>query len=340
MMPAQTDTPDKVIDAVTRSAVIDAALDKLQNLYVFPDVAKKMDEAIRLRQKRREYDSVTSGRRFAELLAEHLREVSQDNHLRVNFSANPIPDRPESALSPEDKERLRREMGDTNCAFEKLEHLSGNVGYLKFNAFRPPEICGETAVAAMNFLSNSDALIVDLRENGGGAPAMIAFITSYLFSEPVHLNDIYDRGKDSTHQWWTLPYVPGRRLADKPVYVLTSSLTFSGAEEFCYNLKNLKRATIIGEVTRGGAHPTAWHRIHPHFRISVPFARAINPISKTNWEGKGVEPDVKVKKEIAFETAHKMALELRAPTVTDLRRRELMQNQIDRLKKEITSKTN
>ena len=337
---AQSNQPDLAIDAATRSAVIDGGLAMLKEFYVFPETAQKMDEAIRARQKRGEYNSVTSGRQFADRLTEHLQAVSRDKHLRVGFSAQPLPDRSPGPPSPEQQERARKQMAGINCTFEKIEILPGNIGYLKFNAFMSPSLCGETAAAAMNFLSNSDALIVDLRQNGGGDPAMIAFISTYLFAEPVHLNDLYERKNDVTRQWWTLPYVPGHRLAGKPVYVLTANRTFSGAEEFSYNLKNLKRATIVGEVTGGGAHPVSGHRIDSHFIIGVPFARAINPISKTNWEGVGVEPDVKVKKEIGLETAHKMALEQLVPAVTDARQREAMQKQIDRLTKEIESKNN
>jgi C-terminal processing protease CtpA/Prc len=185
-------------------------------------------------------------------------------------------------------------MERTNCGFQKVERLSGNIGYVKFDEFADADLCGPTVIAAMNFLGNVDAIIFDLRENGGGEPAMIALISSYLFDQPTHLNDLWERRDNSTHQYWTLPYVPGKRLEGKPVYVLTSKATFSGAEEFSYNLKNLKRATIVGETTGGGAHPVSGQRIDDHFQIGVPYARAINPISKSNWEGTGVEPDVKV----------------------------------------------
>lgn len=172
-----------------------------------------------------------------------------------------------------------------------------------------PGICGPTVVAAMNFLGNVDAIIFDLRDNGGGDPKMIALIASYLFDEVTHLNDLYNRKEDSTTQFWTLPYVPGKRLTGKPAFVLTSHGTFSGGEEFTYDLKELKRATVIGETTGGGAHPVSGHRIDDHFMIGVPFARAINPVSKTNWEGTGVEPDVKVPADTALEVARKMAAE-------------------------------
>ena len=161
----------------------------------------------------------------------------------------------------------------------------------------------------MNFLGNTDAIIFDLRDNGGGVSRMVALISTYLFSEPTHLNDVYNPREDSTTQYWTLPYVPGKRLVGKPVFVLTSKRTFSGAEEFAYNLKNLKRATIVGETTGGGAHLVSGHRLDDHFMIGVPVAKAVNPISKTNWEGSGVEPDVKVPAEKALDVAEKMAAE-------------------------------
>src|SRR5438045_8293655 len=159
----------------------------------------------------------------------------------------------------------------------------------------------------MNYLAHVDAIIFDLRENSGGDPRMVEMVSSYLFDKPTHLNDLYNRKEDFTTQYWTLPYVPGATLADKPVFVLTSKSTFSGAEEFAYNLKNLKRATIVGETTGGGAHPVEGHRIDDHFMIGVPFARAVNPISKTNWEGTGVEPDVQVKAAEALDKAEDLA---------------------------------
>jgi hypothetical protein len=298
------------IDAATRNRVIDGAIAQLNESYVFPETAKKMEEALRTRQKRGEYDAITDGNVFAGKLTKDLQEVSHDKHLRVDYDPAKIPDRPaEAAPSPDEIAQYRKEMERMNCGFEKVEHLSGNIGYVKFDMFADPDVCGPTAVAAMNFLGNVDAIIFDLRENGGGDPKMIALISTYLFDKPTHLNDLWERKDNSTHQYWTLPYVPGKRLDTKPVYVLTSKETFSGAEEFSYNLKNLKRATLVGETTGGGAHPVSGHRIDDHFMIGVPFARAINPISKTNWGGTGVEPDVKVLRADALTTAEKLALE-------------------------------
>jgi len=297
---------NRTIDAADRARVIDGAMSALNEFYVFPDIAKKMEEAIRARLGKGEYDSVTDAAQFASLLTQHLREVSHDKHLGVNFSPRVLPNS-DRAPNPEGEAQARTRMERNNCLFVKVERLQPNIGYVKFNGFADPAVCGPTATAAMNFVGNVDAVIFDMRDNGGGDPAMVAYVSSYLFAEPTHLNDLYNRKEDSTSQFWTLPYVPGKRLAGKPVYVLTSKRTFSGAEEFTYNLKMLKRATIVGETTGGGAHPVSGHRIDDHFSIGVPFARAVNPISKTNWEGTGVEPDVKCPADEALDVAKKMA---------------------------------
>lgn len=296
------------IDSATRARVIDGAVASLNEFYVFPETATKMEEALRGRQKKGEYDLVNDSEAFAALLTDHLREVSHDKHLRVNFSPAVLP-KDMLGHTPDPAGRMRSQIERDNCFFERVERMPSNIGYLKFNAFLDPDVCGPTAIAAMNFLGNVDAIVFDLRQNGGGDPKMIALISTYLFDEPTHLNDLYNRKENTTKQFWTLPYVPGKRLTGKPVFVLTSKRTFSGAEEFSYNLKNLKRATIIGETTGGGAHPVSGHRIDDHFMIGVPFARAVNPISKTNWEGSGVEPDVKVPADEALDVAKKMAAE-------------------------------
>jgi C-terminal processing protease CtpA/Prc len=188
-------------------------------------------------------------------------------------------------------------------------------------------------------------VIIDLRQNGGGAPSMVALLCSYLFGpEPVHLNDLYSRPDDSTHQWWTFPHLPGQRLEGRPVYVLTSKRTFSAAEEFTYNLKSLKRATIVGETTGGGAHPGGTQRITEHFAMFVPSGRAINPITKTNWEGTGVTPDVPVAAARALQSAHLAALQkIRANLAqrqkdsqkADPARLDQLQKAIERLENEL-----
>jgi retinol-binding protein 3 len=294
------------VDAATRAEVINGALADLNEFYVSTDVVKQMADAIRARQQRGEYDSITDGDAFAMKLTENLQAVSHDKHLRVDFSPVPLPAEM-SGPDPKAEAEYRKQMERANCGFDKLEILPGNIGYVKFDFFADPKVCASTVIAAMNFLANSDAIIFDLRENGGGDPAMVAFICSFLFEQPTHLNDLWTRKGNSTHQFWTLPYVSGKHLATQPAYVLTSHRTFSGGEEFTYDLQQLKRATIVGEVTGGGAHPVAGHRIDDHFEIGVPFATAINPISHTSWEGTGVAPEVKVSAADALTSAQELA---------------------------------
>jgi len=305
-----SDLTNVTLDAATKARVIDGALAKLNEFYISPELATQMQDAIRARQKKGEFDSVTEGSAFAAILTEDLRDVSHDKHLAVNFSPVPVPEQPAGAApSPEALAEYRKQMERMNCGFESVQILPSNIGYVKFNMFADPDICGPTAIAAMDFLANADAVIFDLRANGGGDPKMIALICTYLFAEPTHLNDLWERKSGTTQQYWTLPYVPGKRLDTKPAYVLTSNQTFSGAEEFTYDLQNLKRATVVGETTGGGAHLVRGERIDAHFMIGVPFAKAINPVSKTNWEGTGVVPDVKVSAADALTTAQKLASE-------------------------------
>lgn len=333
------DEQDLTIDAATRASVIEAALKKLNQRYVFPETAKKMEQAVRERIERKEYDQITSAKVLATTLQTHLQEVSRDKHLRVNYSASKLPPEGEQNRepAPEDLARQLEFLRTVNFGFEKVERLPGNIGYLDLRGFMPARFGAETVVAAMNFLANTDALIVDLRRNGGGDPAMVALISSYLFDgEPVHLNDLYFRPDNSTRQWWTLPHVPGKRFGGKKeVFVLTSKRTFSAAEEFTYNLQNLKRATIVGETTGGGAHPGGPARINDHFSIWVPTGRAINPISKTNWEGAGVKPDVDVPADQALKVAHIAAMEKVAGKVSDSERQGAIKRAIETVKKEL-----
>jgi retinol-binding protein 3 len=297
------------LDAGLRAAIVDRLAQKLHDHYIFPEVAQQMDAAIRARAGAGAYDEITRLESFCEQLTEDLQGISHDKHLRLFCHAEPDPDGEPEQPTPKQLEEWRYGMSLLNYGFARVERLPGNIGYLDLRGFFPAGLGGETAVAAMNLLAHTSALIVDLRQNDGGDPEMIALITSYLFDQMTNLNNMYWRDGDRTQQFWTLPYVPGRRFGgDKPVFVLTSGETFSGAEEFAYNLKHLKRATIIGEVTGGGAHPVGGYAITPHVGAHIPVGRAINPISGTNWEGVGVAPDIAVPQEDALRTAQILAL--------------------------------
>jgi hypothetical protein len=307
------------IDAAQRSKVIEGILKELDERYVFPEVAKKMRQAIEARRNAKEYDAVETGQDLAKKLTADLQEVSKDKHLRVTCRTGKLPvlakgDKP----APEDLERMRQSAGKLNGGYRRVERLPGNVGYLQVDGFMHVDAAAGPAAAAMNFLANTDALIIDVRTNGGGGPQSVALLCSYLFDEkPVHLNSLYWRKGDRTEESWTLKEVAGKRYAGKDVYVLTSGRTFSAAEEFAYDLQSLKRATIVGETTGGGAHPGGMVPVADHFLVFVPSGRAINPVTKTNWEGTGVKPDVEVAADKALETAHQLAVKKileKAPT--------------------------
>jgi hypothetical protein len=334
---AQPEQPDLTIDASTRTQVIDGILKRLNESYVFPEVAKKMEQSIRERVDKKEYDQITSAKEFAKTLTNDLQAVSKDKHLRVRYSHQAIPDRgPRREPTAEEREQRSRELNWANHGFAKVERLPGNIGYLEFLNFMDEELGADTVAAAMNFVNNTDALIIDMRSNGGGNPAMVALVCSYLFGpEPVHLNDLYWREGNRTDEFWTRKEVAGKRYLNKDVYVLTSKRTFSGAEEFTYNLKNLKRATIVGETTGGGAHPGGGFRISEHFGMFVPTGRAISPITKTNWEGTGVTPDVSVPSDQAFVVARLMALKKSLTTLTNPELKVRMQDEIAKLEKEL-----
>ena len=313
------DQPDMTIDAATRKAVVDTLAERIESRYVFPDRARETARALRKRLAAREYDRITSAKELADSLTSHVQAVTRDLHLRVNYRHEPVPPMTEDGPPESEMRRMREQARRTNHGFERVERLPGNVGYLDLRQFAGSPEAHPTAIAAMNFLGNVDALIVDLRRNGGGSPSMIATLLTYLTDprEPLMFNTFYQREEDRTLQFWTSPFVPGPRLHGKPVYVLTSSRTFSAAEEFAYDIQTHKLGTIVGAVTGGGAHPGGMFRVSDHFMVFVSTGRAVNPVTKTNWEGVGIKPDLPVKAGEALRTAHVEALKKIMESVKD-----------------------
>ena len=304
-------TPSPLTDE-EKSEVVDSIQSLLANNYVYPEIAEEMNRTIQQRLNAGAYEGISDPMIFAETLTEDLRSISQDLHLRVQFgpersaALRARQNQPDNTgPSPEALERIAA----TNFGFNEVKIMEGNIGYIDLRGFSEASYAGETAVAAMNFVSNADAIVFDLRNNGGGSPSMIRLLTSYLYgNEAVHLNDFYWRPTDEFTQSWTMSHVQGKKNPDALVYVLTSGRTFSAAEEFSYNLKNLERATLVGETTGGGAHPGGTMPATDRFLVWVPQGRAINPITKTNWEGTGVTPHVEVPANEALEKVHLLAL--------------------------------
>jgi hypothetical protein len=289
-------------DYAERQRVIDSVIANLKRYYVDPDMAQKLAEALLAREKAGDYHGISDGAAFAALLTRQLRDVSQDTHLEVIYRQVPLPNRPPGP-SPEGMARYRAAMEQQNCTFEKVEMLPHHIGYLKLNSFPEPSVCESTAKAAMASLNDASAIVFDLRDNRGGYPGMVMLIAAYLFDHPEYM---YNPRENTTEQSWTRSPVPGNRLADKPAYVLVSARTFSGAEHFSYDLKMLKRATLVGETTGGATDVGNFRRIDDHFGMGIRETKAINPYPEPDWAVTGVGPDVKVKAADALETALKL----------------------------------
>jgi C-terminal processing protease CtpA/Prc len=294
-------------------ADIIAAMQQLARLvtenYVFAEVGAEVAGLLARGTEEGRYAGAADEASLAALVTEDLQSVNGDKHLRLVYNADEVPaDGDESAEAA----ALSRWAERTSRGIARVERLDGNIGYLDLRpVLFPPSITGDAAVAAMSLVAPTDALIVDLRRCLGGDPGMVALLCSYLLGdEPVHLMDMDERASNRINQSWTLPYVPGRRFgAGKPVYLLTSATSFSGAEALSYNLQQLGRASVVGERTKGGAHLREGFRVNPHLQATIPVARAVSPVSGTNWEGTGVTPDIEVPADDAFRTAYRRALD-------------------------------
>ncbi|MDI1462104.1 S41 family peptidase [Catellatospora sp. KI3] len=288
--------------------LVDSVLTLMCAHYVFPERAVFAAANIRERFDAGRYEGLDEAG-VVERLNADLRELCADKHLRLRARRGRHADGGEGA--PGDvlaayRERLRTD----NHRIGRVERLDGNVGYIDLRGVTDPAVGGRAVAAAMELVSHTYALLLDLRRNRGGSPDGAVFWSSYFFPDSgTHLNSIESAETGATRQYWSLPYLPGERYLDRPVYVLTGPDTFSAGEEICYNLKAQSRAVLVGESTAGGAHPARALPLTATLELTVPYARSVNPVTGTNWEGAGVEPDVSVPAEEAYAVAYRAALE-------------------------------
>jgi len=307
------------IDAATRRAVVASIKANLDRAYVFPEEAAIMDRALDASLKSGAFDAVTDGDAFSHALTDLLRHTSHDAHLEVRYFAQPVPT--EKLDKADEARHAAAELAQQrrfNFGIAAVRRLQGNIGYMDMREFGRPQGAAPRIAAAMNLLAGTDALIVDLRQCGGGDPDTVLAFASYLYDQPTHLNDIYWRDENRTERRWTAAKVPGLRYGQtRKVYLLTSGDTFSGCEDLAYALKNNHRATLIGANTGGGAHAGGPRRLDAHFMMFVPSGRPINPVTHTDWEGTGVAPDVSVPADKALDVAQVAALRALAAGETD-----------------------
>lgn len=296
--------------------ILDSLNKKLIEFYIRPNAVQNIKTKLSENYKKGKYSKSSNPKEFASMLTTDIVDISKDLHFNVIYDPQWINDQLKSKDDLLRKKIRAQELTEAqkkNFGFQQTRILEGNVGYLEFTYFHDPVEASEVATTALQFLSNTDALIIDLRKNNGGAMEMGQFISSYLFYNkdlPLYKYYYYESGrKKIDREMWLLPSVPGKRLDEIDIYILTSGITFSAAEWMSYSLQNLKRVTIVGEQTAGGAHPIDRKIITNGFSVNIPFGEVTDPITKTDFEGRGVTPDVPCKSEDAVNVAHLLALQ-------------------------------
>jgi hypothetical protein len=307
---------DLQISSKEKAQLIDTIIKAVKSTYVFPEISLHIETTLLKHQKRGDYNKVISSKEFADTISNQLVLISNDKHLHIVFSYETVPQN--TAKEPPLPDFIKTFAIENNYGFNKIDILDGNIGYMNILGFFPFDEATNKAIASLDYLSNTHAMIIDLRENTGGVGALANFVLSYFFDQrPVNLLDVTFRKDNRVEQSWTSFYIPGKRYTGKPVYVLTSSGTFSAGEAFAYILQSYKKATIIGEQTGGGANVGDLIRLNDHFVMNLPVGRPVSPITKNNWDGVGVKPDIEISKEKALTTAHIIALEKLIETSTD-----------------------
>jgi hypothetical protein len=328
--PAQPERPDVTIGAPDRAKALATLSAEIEARYPDPEAGARTAQAIRRRAAAGAYDRTTSARAFAQALTADLRDASKDQHFLVDYFVVPRPFPPAAQAGVPDQAARETDATLRNHGVERVERLAGNIGYLRVSRFYAPESTGDVLAAAMRLVGGCDALIIDLRDNGGGFAGTANLLASYLTPASAQLSEL--RSRDDVKQFWTAAWVPGGRYG-RPVYVLTSARTFSAAEGFAYDLQAMKRVTVVGETTRGGANPSDGVLLSERFGAVIPSARARNPITGGNWDGTGVKPDVAVPAAEALDAAWLAAAERAMANHPDDPLTQELRSVVERLRK-------
>lgn len=310
-----TQAPAQVLDQLSRSKIVAEAAKALRTQYIYPDVGRRAADAVESRLNSGVYDRLTSPEELGQALTADLAGVANDKHLRVLALKAPPP--PDLAPPPPNQGGIVR-----------ADRLKASVGYLEVVQFPPINQFAPALDRAMEALAGTKALIIDLRRNGGGSPESVAYLVSHFTtaSKPLHLNDIIWRNP-STETFWTQRFftVSTRaKYTKRPVYVLVSHDTFSAGEECAYDFQTQKLATIVGEVTGGGANPGVMVRLSSELLMIVPTGRALNPVTNTNWEGHGVFPEIRTPSADALKIAlRRLGVRVESRDIDDLSREAL-----------------
>lgn len=313
---------------VSVKILIDSIESALARNYIFPEKSKLMADKLRSQYKKGVYKSLKDPAQIRYALESDLKSAHQDGHLHLNY--DPVGAErllaPRQARSAYDDSIALMHVRADNFFFNKVEILNGNIGYVQFRGFSGfVKEARPTISAAFRFLTNTEAVIIDLRNNGGGSPWMVKQIASYFVNERTHLNDIYRRKNNVTTEYWADPKDADGVTLLIPVYILTSKSTFSAAEDFTYAMQVNKRAVIVGDTTGGGAHPIDPFAIGQGYVMTVPVARSINPITRTDWEGTGILPDVPVRADEALVKAQELILLNKLPKQSNEQEKEQVQ---------------
>jgi C-terminal processing protease CtpA/Prc len=331
LLPHEPPQNDMTVDKPMRNEVIEAVIANFNRAYVFPDKALAVEKDLRQRLQHGDFDSITSAEKFADTLTDILQhDTGNDRHIELRYFEKPIAEQPANGeQSPQEVAEELTEQKRRNFGLESVGRFRGNIGYINLHFFSRPQAAVERIAAAMSLLADTGALIIDLRQCHGGDPETVMLFASYLFDRRTHLNDIYFRDENRTEERWTTDGVPGKKYGQsRKIYLLTSSETFSGCEDFAYALKNAGRATLIGETTGGGAHAGSPRRLSAHFMVFVPSGLPINPVTHTDWEGVGVVPDIRTSVKNALDLAQISALKELISVETDLDWKARLQEQL------------